>query len=98
MKKTLAIAAALLSLAYPVNAQGEITTGASNKNFPLTVENNSVIDGAAQFDYVKYNAGISKNLNPTVLTERLNRDISPAPDFIRIKKYRLLTADMKEFS
>jgi radical SAM-linked protein len=42
-------------------------------------------------------AGNGKNLNPSVLIDRLNRDIPAVPDLTRIKKHRLLTADGKEF-
>lgn len=62
MRKTLAIAAVLLGLTCPAQAANEITTGAGDKNAPVMVENNSVIIGDAQFDFVKYNPGIPKNL------------------------------------
>ncbi len=46
---------------------------------------------------ITLSAGNSKNLNPSVLFERLQRDSLSKPDLIRIKKKRLLTADSKEF-
>lgn len=46
---------------------------------------------------ITLSAGNIKNLNPTVLFERLERDLSVKPDLTRIKKLRLLTADGKEF-
>ena len=42
-------------------------------------------------------AGNSKNLNPTVLFDRLTRDIIRKPDLIRIKKLRLLTENGEVF-
>jgi len=42
-------------------------------------------------------AGNSKNLNPTVLFDRLTRDITTKPDLIRIKKLRLLTENGEVF-
>ena len=42
-------------------------------------------------------AGNSKNLNPSVLFDRLLRDTEEKPDLIRIKKLRLLKADGEEF-
>jgi len=42
-------------------------------------------------------AGNVRNLNPTVLFERLNRDLTVRPSLTRIKKIRMLTADKKVF-
>ena len=42
-------------------------------------------------------AGNSKNLNPTVLFERLNRDLAVIPDLTHIKKHRLLTENGEQF-
>jgi radical SAM-linked protein len=47
--------------------------------------------------YITLAAGNSKNLNPTVLFERLMRDSAVVPDLTRITKKRLLTVDGKEF-
>ena len=54
-------------------------------------------DGSGIILNITLSAGNSKNLNPTVLFDRLQRDSAVLPDLIRIKKLQLLTADGKEF-
>jgi radical SAM-linked protein len=54
------------------------------KEYELISDNNNVTF------YITLAAGNSKNLNPTVLFDRLLRDIEKKPDLVRIKKLRLL--------
>ena len=61
-------------------------------NYSLSDEDGKIILNAVLA------AGNAKNLNPTVLIERLNLGIDFAPDFTSVTKLKLMTADEKEFS
>lgn len=61
------------------------------KDYEIKKGDNSVIL------FITLSAGNSKNLNPTVLFDRLEQDLAVKSDLTKIKKLRLLTADGKEF-
>ncbi len=61
------------------------------KDYSLTRDKNSVTLN------ITLCAGNSRNLNPTVLFDRLLRDLKQKPDLTRIKKLRLLKDDGEEF-
>lgn len=61
------------------------------ESFKLSENENSVLLN------IVLSAGSSKNINPIILIDRLNRDIETKPEFTKICKNRLFTEDMKEF-